>query len=374
MNSNIILRIVEGIAFLLLIGIYSLLFSPLVIFIEGIEPIHIVAFSASLVGLNLIYGTISTWLKHRGKYISDDTEFLYEPVTELAEHFGTKTPRVVVFETDMPNAYATDTLPTRPIIALTSGLYDTLNDDEMQAVIAHEMAHIDSYDVYFMQFLATFVAVFKRLHNITSSFMFADGNDAFEKVVALPFYILTWINLMIVYTIVFFVSRVREYIADTAAAEATSPDAMVSALEKITDAIEDTPADKQMQFASSSALTIAPIDHFKNKMFKTHPKTASRIERLQSKNFEPKDAYERNMNKDDTEQNTTETEPEKETEETQPSEEKTNETETKPEQTTQDSDTTSDRKTVTEKFSDDDTDTDDTDDDINYPTDLSFKD
>lgn len=371
MNSNIVLRLIEGVAFVLLIGIYSLLFSPLVFFIEGIEPIHIIGFSASLISLNLVYGTVSTWLKHRGKYISDDTEFLYEPITELADQFGTKTPRVVVFETDLPNAYATDTLPTRPIIALTSGLYETLDDDELQAVIAHELAHIDSYDVYFMQFLATFVAVFKKLHNFTSSFMLDDGTDTFEKAVALPFYILTWINLMIVYTIVFFVSRVREYMADTAAAEATSPSAMISALEKITDSIEEMPEQKHAQFASASALTIAPIDHFKSKMFKTHPKTTSRIDRLESKKFEQQDAYNRNKATEETADDTDD-----ETEEHTPdTTETTDDTkETVEEQTKTDEDEPNDnseRKTVTEQFSETE---EDTDDDINYPTDLSFKD
>lgn len=281
MERHFKLHIVEVFAMLLLIGIYSLLFIPFVYYTDFITITHIAILTAIFIFINFSYGTIRTWWKHRGHYMpKEEVPHIYEYLEELADEFGTRNPRLVVFDSEVPNAYATDTLPTRPIVALTSGLMNQLEAEEIRAVIAHEMSHIRSYDVFFMLFLSSFVNVIEKAHSFTTNFVY-NGDDAFEKLIFVVPFIITWINLQIVYMILFFVSRVREFVADKDAAIATEPESMRNALDGITSTMDDIPEGQQKQFHGESALTIIPLQKFKSKIFSTHPPTKKRLQKLE---------------------------------------------------------------------------------------------
>lgn len=281
MTRHLKLHFVELIASILLVGVYSLLFYPFVWYFDFIRPVHLLGVSAVIIVLNLLYGTIHTWWKHRNKSIKrEDAEIVYDQLDDLADEFDTRKPRLVVFKSKVPNAYATDTLPTRPIVALTDNLLETLEPRELKAVMAHEMSHIRSYDIFFMLFLSSFVNVVEYAHNFTVG-VFNNADDAFERLIILPFFIITYINITVVYAILFLVSRVREYAADSDAANATSPTAMKNALKRIDSSVSDAPEPAKKQFAAQSALTITPLEDLSSTLFRTHPKTEKRISKLE---------------------------------------------------------------------------------------------
>lgn len=325
MERHFKLHIVEAFAMLLLIGIYSLLFIPLVYYTDLITITHVAIITGIFVFINFFYGTIRTWWKHRGHYMPrENAPHIYEYLDELADEFGTRKPRLVVFDSDVPNAYATDTLPTRPIVAITSGLMNQLEAEEIRAVIAHEMSHIRSYDVFFMLFLSSFVNVIEKAHGFTTNFVY-NGDDAFERLIFVVPFIITWINLQIVYMILFFVSRVREFVADKDAAIATEPESMWNALDGITSTMDEIPEGQQKQFHGESALTIIPLQKFKTKLFSTHPPTKKRLKKLEEIQQET-EQEDKEMETDDTTSDKTDeehTEPPEEnvTDEDDPSEE-----------------------------------------------------
>lgn len=282
MSRHLKLHIVELIASILLVGVYSLLFVPFVWYFDFVRPIHLAGFSGGIIVLNLLYGTIHTWWKHRGKSVPrENAEQVYEYLEELSEEFDTQKPRLIVFKSKVPNAYATDTLPTRPIVALTDTLIDDLEPRELKSVMAHEMSHIRSYDIFFMLFLSSFVNIVEYAHNTAVNFL-NNADGAFETALILPFFIITYINITVVYAILFFVSRVREYVADKDAATVTSPSAMKSALQTIDTQAKSAPEAAKQQFASQSALTITPLEDLSSKLFRTHPKTEKRIAKLEN--------------------------------------------------------------------------------------------
>lgn len=275
------LHIVEAIAVIALITIYTALFYPLVYYFDALTYIHLAAFSVFFVISNFLYGTIHTWWKHRNRYTPDDidgVDWLYEYTAKLADEFGTRDPRIIILETDVPNAYATDTLPTRPIIVLTTGIIDQLDLDELKAVLAHEMSHIRSYDVFFMLFLSTFVSIVEKAHHFTKQFMHDD--DAATFIIFVVPFLFTAINLRVAYAIMFFVSRTRETVADTDAAIATTPDDMKNALHAIDEQVDTEDPAARQHLASESSLCIIPVEDLSTGLFQTHPDKETRVSRI----------------------------------------------------------------------------------------------
>jgi len=352
MKRHIKLHLIELFAIIVLIGIYSLLFIPVVYYIEQITYIHIIAATGIMIGINFFYGTIRTWWKHRGHYMPEENApAVYEYLETLSEEFNTRKPRLVVFDTDIPNAYATDTLPTRPIIAITKGLMEQLGGDELKAVMAHEMSHIRSYDVFFMLFLSSFINIVERAHSITTQILTKDDDDTLDKLIILVPFIITWINVQIVYMILFFISRVREVVADKDAAIATSPDAMKNALNQISEKPDET---SQKYFAGEQALTIIPIQKFTSNLFSTHPSIEKRVTKLDSfKTTLTKQslAEEESKNAEESKEVNTETETD----------------ETEPKEHTEDTDNDNIKETTSKNQNEDD------EEDVNYPTDLSLR-
>jgi len=283
MERHFKLHIIELFAIILLLTIYSALFLPLVYYIDFIKIEYVVGLTGIFIFSNFSYGTLHTWWKHRKKYTTEeDAPNVYAYLEDLSEKFGTRKPRLVIFESEVPNAYATDTLPTRPIIALTSSLVQQLDGDELQAVIAHEMSHIRSYDVFFMQFISTFANIIEKAHGFTSRIIREE--DDIEKFLFIIPFIITWVNLQIIYLILFFISRVREIVADRDAANTTTPDSMKNALENLSADVDSVSESERRKFQGESALTIVPFEKFQTKLFSTHPSTEKRIRKLQSLN------------------------------------------------------------------------------------------
>ena len=152
---------------------------------------------------------------------------------EMALAAGIPTPHIYVVDDPALNAFATGTGPTRGMVVVTSGLLRVLDREELQAVVAHEVAHIRNNDVRFMTTLAVLVGFVALLAELCLRFVRGGGRkkDGPLLIILLVFSLLAPISSKLIQMAV---SRKREFLADSSAAQFTrNPDALVRALEKI---------------------------------------------------------------------------------------------------------------------------------------------
>ncbi|MGB9978449.1 M48 family metalloprotease [Methanobacterium sp.] len=163
------------------------------------------------------------------RYVSEtEAPRLHEMVADLAIKSGIPKPKIGISETDIPNAFAFGKSKRDGHICVTRGILNLLNENELKAVLGHEMSHIRHRDMVVMTFLSVVPLIF---YWIFISTLFSDGNreggTALIGIGALAAYFVG--NL-----IVLFVSRVREYYADEGSVElGNQPNYLASALYKL---------------------------------------------------------------------------------------------------------------------------------------------
>ncbi len=196
---------------------------------------------------------------------------------QLCREMDIDKPRLMVAEMGVPNAFAVGRKGAG-VVVISKEIIQLLDHDELEGVIAHELAHIKNRDVVIMvlgQSIASMVGIVVQWAYILGG----------ERNIATYFagMILGTIAQMIVMIFVMAISRYREYVADNDAATYTrNPDAMARALEKISSGAQG----KEMKGEDTvNALCIfGSGGSFLQKIFSTHPPTEKRIERLRSKN------------------------------------------------------------------------------------------
>jgi heat shock protein HtpX len=213
-----------------------------------------------------------------------DNPRYYRIVENLAITIGFQTPKVYIIDDPAPNAFATGRDPRHAIVAATTGLLDIMDDQELEAVMAHEMGHVQNYDIRVSMIAFGLVSAIGLLTDIILRMLFFGGGrrDNNMSPVVLVIGIIVLILAPIVAVIVqLAVSRQREYLADATGALTTrDPEALASALEKL----EKFGRPMKKQSTSSAHLFINnPLKPgFFNKLFSTHPPLADRIARLRS--------------------------------------------------------------------------------------------
>ena len=223
-------------------------------------------------------------------------------VEEMAIASGLPKPAVYVIPDGDPNAFATGSGPEKSSIAVTAGLLDSLNREELQGVVSHEMAHVKNYDVRLMTVVAALVG---------SVLLISDwgrrgigwgggrrrGGRGGSGVFALVFLVVWIVSLilapLIARLVAMAVSREREYLADASGSELTrNPLALASALEKIDAAVAPTPSIKQgvahLCIADPRGRTINEREGGLAELFATHPPIAKRIALLREMAYQPR--------------------------------------------------------------------------------------
>jgi heat shock protein HtpX len=225
----------------------------------------------------------------------DDPQ-LFNVVEECAIAAGVPMPKVYLIEDSAPNAFATGRDPEHASVAITSGLRTKLNREELQGVIAHEMAHVQNYDIRLMLLLAVLIGIIvmladffwqmlrvmpSRSRSSSDSRRDDKGSGAIMVVVFVIAIILAIIAPILAQILQFAVSRQREYLADATAVQLTrNPIGLARAL-KI---IDDDPEILETANRGTAHLYIAnPIKAFEaraHSMFASHPPIKARITRL----------------------------------------------------------------------------------------------
>jgi len=203
-------------------------------------------------------------------------------VRELAQRANLPMPQVYVMESAQPNAFATGRNPRHAAVAVSTGLIDMLNRDEIAGVIAHELAHIRNRDTLTMTVTATIAGAISMLAQF--GLFFGGGardNNGTGMIGTLLMVILAPLAAMIVQMAI---SRTREYAADSLGARISNrPDALASALAKITSAahaIENETAERAP--ATAHLFIVNPLSGQRmDNLFSTHPSTQNRIAALQ---------------------------------------------------------------------------------------------
>ena len=218
---------------------------------------------------------------------------LYHTIEGLALAAGIKAPKAYIIEDDAMNAFATGTNPDNAAITVTTGLLKKLNRQELEGVVAHEMAHIKNYDIRFMILATVLIGIVSLLSHFMLRMFFYGGARNMPKNprVALPLIIVMVILVILApifsQMIKLAISRKREYMADATGAILTRyPPGLASALRKIG---KDA---KQLKAANSSNAHLFIYSPFKSKkskkkkrfykgLFSTHPPIEERISRLE---------------------------------------------------------------------------------------------
>ncbi|MBK5225690.1 MAG: zinc metalloprotease HtpX [Thermoleophilia bacterium] len=221
---------------------------------------------------------------HARQVTHDEAPQLFNVVEEMAIASGNPVPAVYIIDDSAPNAFATGRNPEKSSIAVTQGLLDMMNRDELQGVIAHEMSHVRNYDILFATLVGVMVGAIALMADFFLRWSFFGGSrrnnnngilGVIMLVVALVLAILAPIAARMVQLAI---SRKREYLADASAVELTrNPDGLANALQKI----DSDPEVLEVANRATAHLYIAqPIKKFEKKsrgLFDTHPPIQERI-------------------------------------------------------------------------------------------------
>ena len=204
---------------------------------------------------------------------------LYKIVANLARNADLPTPKVYEIPNDQPNAFATGRNPDNSAVAATTGLLSRLTQEEIAAVMAHELAHIKNRDTTIMVVTATFAGAISMLAN----FMMFFGNRRDNPMGIMGMLAMMLLAPLAASLIQMAISRSREYEADRVGAEICgNPIWLASALKKIeslAQRIDNNSAERNP--STAHMFIINPLHaHQHDKLFSTHPSTANRIEAL----------------------------------------------------------------------------------------------
>jgi heat shock protein HtpX len=213
---------------------------------------------------------------------------LHDLVERIVARNNLPKPRIAVVNSRIPNAFATGKTPKSSIVAVTIGLMDQLDTEELQGVIAHELAHIKNRDVLVL----TLASVFSMIAWYLMRFgmygaMFGGGggygrrgNGGAAMLLILLIAIITWIASFL---IIRAISRYREYVADRDGALITGkPSKLASALLKISGTMKRIPTRDLREIEGMNAFFIIPAvsGDALTSLFSTHPSVDQRVKKL----------------------------------------------------------------------------------------------
>jgi len=209
---------------------------------------------------------------------------LYRLVRKLTQNAGLPMPKVYVIDNPNPNAFATGRNPQNAAVAVTTGILRILNDDELEGVLAHELAHVKHRDILLATIVATFVGTITFISRMAGwTMMFAGGSrnreDNGNLVASLVLMIVAPIAALLLQLAI---SRSREFMADEGGAKISGkPLSLASALRKLEQAAQIVP----MHNANPSTAHLFIVNPLRgggiSKLFSTHPPIEERIQRLE---------------------------------------------------------------------------------------------
>lgn len=277
-----------------LFGIFILLLSVAIGYVYGSWLFGIII-GAVFIGIytlvNYFFGAgIILAISGAREVKKEEYPYLFNTLEGLAIAAGIPKPRAYVIDDTALNAFATGRDPQHSVIVVTTGLLQKMNRQELEGVIAHEMSHIQNYDIRLMLMVSVFVAATALLSDFLLRSMLWSKNrnetNRLQLALLVLGIVLAILSPFIAALIQLAISRQREYLADANGALLTrNPDGLASALEKIG-------SDREILEAANSATAHLYIDNplknrghvfgFLDSMFLTHPPIGERVARLRN--------------------------------------------------------------------------------------------
>ena len=275
LNARMILSFV-------ILGILYVVFLSILHYLGvGYIPLAIIA-SAMILAQWYFSDKIVLWSSGAKIVSKEEYPKLHEIVERLSAKNGLPKPKVAMVDSRVPNAFATGKSAKSSLVAVTTGILDLLDNDELEAVIAHELSHVRSRDVLVL----TLVSVFSTVAWYLAQFGFFGGlharnrNTAGTSVIVVLVAITTWI---VSFLIIRAISRYREYSADRGGAIMTGkPDKLANALLKISGKIGSIPPKELEHVQKLNAFFIIPALSGSSiaNLFSTHPPVEKRVQKL----------------------------------------------------------------------------------------------
>ncbi|HAX77660.1 MAG TPA: zinc metalloprotease HtpX [Cyanobacteria bacterium UBA11372] len=209
-----------------------------------------------------------------------DVPDLWETVAQLATRANLPMPRIYMIPLDQPNAFATGRDRKHAAVAVTTGILQMLNQQELEGVIAHELSHIKNYDMLTGTIAATIAGAITYLAQLAYWLPFGRGDRNGNVFVSLLMLITAPIAAMLIQMAI---SRSREFEADAGGAKISgNPLALANALRKLELGARAIPMDASP--ATAHMFQISPFSGRNGLMslFSTHPSTHERIQRLKA--------------------------------------------------------------------------------------------
>ena len=277
-DNGLTARIV--VSFAVLTMLYLVFMSVLLYYGVGFVPIVIMV---SLMILAQFYFSdkIVMWTSGAKMVTREQYPKLYGMVEKVALSNGLPMPKVAVMNTAVPNAFATGKSKRSSVVAVTTGIMDLLDDEELEGVIAHELAHIRHRDVLVLTLASLFstVAFFLMRYALFGS-MYGRSREGGGMILVLIVAGITW---FVSFLIIRAISRYREFAADRGGAQMTGkPDRLASALLKINGSMKRMPQKQLQNVESMNAFFIIPAlsGDTLSRLFSTHPPVEERVKRL----------------------------------------------------------------------------------------------
>lgn len=208
---------------------------------------------------------------------------LHGMVAELAQRAELPRPRVYLIEDPHANAFATGRNPRHGVVAVTTGLLELLSQRELRGVLAHELAHIKNRDILVASVAAVLATALTSLANLVQFSTLFGGSQSQEEEGGSPLgaLALAFVAPIAATLVQMGISRSREFLADeTGARLSGDPEALASALARLSRAAERLPGEAQP--ATASLFIVNPLAGLGRLLswFSTHPPMEERIERL----------------------------------------------------------------------------------------------
>jgi heat shock protein HtpX len=248
--------------------------------IGGASTALLFLFFAALLNMGSYFFSDKIALKMSGAKPIEESEAprLYQIVRELTTRAELPMPRLYMIPVDQPNAFATGRSPKHSAVAVTRGIMQTLSEDELRGVLAHELAHVKHRDILIQSVAATIGAAITYLGYMLLWFGGGDDNDSpFGLIASLALVLLAPIAASIIQLSI---SRQREFAADAGGAEICgNPESLASALLRLEEGAKALPM--QVNQAAEPLYIVKP---FSGKgiagLFSTHPPIEERVRRL----------------------------------------------------------------------------------------------
>lgn len=285
-DSGLTARIILSFAILSLL---YLIFLSILVYV-GLDFISITVIASIMIILQWYFSDkIVLWSSGAKIVTREQFPKLHDVVERIVARNNLPKPKIAVINTNMPNAFATGKGPKSSVVAVTTGILDLLDIEELEGVLAHELTHIRNRDVLVL----TLASVFSTVAWYLMQFGFYGGmgygygggssrdrNNGGGMILVIIGAMLTWV---ISFLIIRAISRYREFAADRGSAQLTGkPVKLANALMKISGTMKQVPTKDLRRVEGLNAFFIIPAvtGSTIGNLFSTHPPVEKRIQKL----------------------------------------------------------------------------------------------